>query len=623
MIGLIAAERAAKLDTARLSALRFEQWAFLGDDSSAAVNLETGALAGIPRLSLAQLLDECAWRLRRPFISWVGRLSQLNASQGALWWASPLASKEIYYGLLARLSLLACARALLEKGAEGTLLVCSTPALLAAVETVAHELGRVTQRVANQAQPAIKQPAAGSGMPGLLSRLRDKARQALGLQEPPPPSVRRQKQALLRSHGFRQQRDFQGERTALLFTWVDGRSFAPDGSYRDPHFGLLPEHLRQRGYRVAYLARVLPKLPYEEAARLMAACADRLLPRALYLEDDQVADLRQAVNGFEPDLSRCGELEGLPVAGLAQELVAQTRGPQLDALTFEPLLANLAAAGVRPQIIVHGCEGHAWEQVLALAARRHMPGTKVVGYDNLTFSRMIVSMYPAPDEWERRPLPDRVVSNGPAGREMMLAEGWPGERVAAGCGIRHTYLWQGERQAKPRPESGEPWRVLVASPIGFGDAVELVAKTCQALGGDAGFQVVVKCHPALKNQEVAQAAGAGARAANVSFVDTPVDQLLRQADLLICTGTAVALEGLSLGVPTAYLRSECFLNLDKLEAFPGEHWVVTTAEDIKAWAAAIGEMSPAALDAWRKRAGEAVKSALAPPSPEALDAFLM
>ena len=74
---------------------------------------------------------------------------------------------------------------------------------------------------------------------------------------------------------------------------------------------------------------------------------------------------------------------------------ASTCRAQVDALSHELLVRRLASAGVRPESIILPWEGNAWEQVLTDAVRRHMPGTKLVGYDNLNFSSLALSLYPS------------------------------------------------------------------------------------------------------------------------------------------------------------------------------------------------------------------------------------
>ena len=83
-------------------------------------------------------------------------------------------------------------------------------------------------------------------------------------------------------------------------------------------------------------------------------------------------------------------------------------------------------------------EGHAWEQVLTGAAHAHMPGCRVVGYDNLNFSSLALSLYPSADEVGVRPLPDVVVTNGPTFSEVLRASAFPatGFAPAARCVTR-------------------------------------------------------------------------------------------------------------------------------------------------------------------------------------------
>ncbi len=137
---------------------------------------------------------------------------------------------------------------------------------------------------------------------------------------------------------------------------------------------------------------------------------------------------------------------GVPAARLARELVTHQRISHAEALSYEPLLGHLAASGVRPERLVFPWEGHAWETAMIAAARRHLPDTEVIAYDNLNFSRFALSLYPGTAELDLRPLPDRVVTNGPTFARVLGAQGFPPERIRVGCALRHGHLYAESRR---------------------------------------------------------------------------------------------------------------------------------------------------------------------------------
>lgn len=592
------------------------RWLYVGDDSAWRVHAEQALFAGMPRIDSARALQQAAWDLRRPFIDWVGELSEVNAS--IEWWASQLAAKNSYTMFYNRFCSLAAALELVGSGeASDTLVVTSSPALAA-------EVARLTGGA--RLPPARAPRSRPSGRTGLRAwarvaprplralpaRLSDRAR--LSLDSDP-----RYRKRILAEHGVLEPRAFAGDGTCLLFTWVDERNFDDAGGYRDPHLGVLPELLRARGLRVAYVPRVLHSLPFDDAVPRLLATGEEFHFLDAYLELDDLRECVRRVNGFVPTIDDDATVGGIPIAALARELVAGSRPSQAGALSVEPLLRHFAAAGVRPERIVHTYEGHSWELVLAEAARSFLPDTVVVGYENANMTRLALSMFPAASELGLRPLPDRIVTNGPAYREVLVAEGVPAELVWTGCGLRHSYIWD-EPATHNEPQT--PARVLVATDSALGQAVELVEKAARAFGFDPAFELVVKCHPLLAEAAVRSLLGPAASGASFRFSEQPIGDLLREADLMLYTYSIVCYEALARGVPPLFVRAETALDLDQLEPFETLRWAARTPDELREAARAIGALTPADRVAWRAEARAAAAAAFAPPTSRCVEAFV-
>lgn len=596
-----------------------ERWLYVGDDAGRRIALERGLLAAVEPIELGAAIQEEAERLRRPFVDWVGGLSGENDS--AEWWASELAARNSYTMLFSNLCGLAAARrAIAGFGEEPVLAVCSSRAL-------AEELLELpsAQPLVPAAAPAPRHGRSGSralrawarlapaplaGLPGTFSSARRVALDG-------DPRYRRR---VLASRGAQPLAGFSGDDTVLLFTWVDRRSLPGGGVYRDPHLGALPGLLRDRGHRVASVARVLHSLPFSNAVSGLLASREPIVFPDLHLDLDDWRRCASRANAFRLHLPEAASVGGVPVRRLALESVERYRSAQALALSYEPLVANLAAAGIRPAVVVHTYEGHAWELTLTRAAREHWPDARVIGYENLNMSRRSLSMYPAACELARRPLPDRIVTNGPAYARVLVEEGVPPERVRAGCALRHADLR--ERAGEPVPRTGEAIRVLVATDGEIGRAAELVGKAVTALGGRGAYAVTVKCHPLVPVARIRALLGDALAAANVRFAEAPVAELLADADVLLYSYTVVCYEALAQGVPPVFVHSETVVDLDHLEPFPELRAEARTSDEIRAAVDTQAALAGEALSGWRLRARAAVDDALAPVSAACMEAFV-
>lgn len=574
---------------------RVDRWLHAGGDAGWRTSAEAGPLAGVPRVDVADALQRTAEDLRQPFLDWCGMLARRNDSLE--WWATALASRSSYSRFYERICTLATALEALAGERQGTtLVVAGTPALAA----------EIARRAGAATLPPSARLARGWGARGLRAwtrlapaPLRDLPGFASERARMSVDTDPRHRRRVLAARGLATPRAFGGPGTALLLTWVDGRSVPAHDGFADPHLGPLARLLQGRGIEVAYLPRVLHSFPFATAvARLAAAEETFLFPDAYLALDDHRACAARA-GAYTPTIEDDEAVAGVPVAALARELVAEERSAQTQALLMEPLVRRLAEADVRPERIVHTYEGHPWELVLARAVRTHLPETELVGYDNLNMPRLALSMFPAPGEG--RPLPDRLVTNGPAYADVLVAASWPADAVRTGCGLRHASLW--DVPVRSGPPTG---RILAATEIAPGPAVELVTKAAAAFGD----RLVVKPHPLVPR---------GSLPSGPCYDERPLSELLRQSDVLLHTYSAVAFEALALGVPPVFVRSESTLDLDPLEFAPEVHWTARTPAELRAVADEIAGID---LAAWRSQARATVQQAIAPPSTVCVEAFL-
>ena len=388
-----------------------------------------------------------------------------------------------------RICLLACGMERIRGGLEGgTLVVCSSSALLNEVVRFAAGMDIPLQKLAVPGRHPRLRSADGWGRGFLRFPYRAVRREVARVWGAAPPALETDpatRRTVLARRGLRREGDFSGDKAILLFTWVDRRSFASDGSYQDPYLGRLPDELKDRGYSVAYAPRILPSIGFEEAVDCLLQTGERFFFRELFVTPKETRAFESCSAHYLPVIQPDSRICGVPVHDLALEYLRHRRHRLIEGLSYERLISNLADAGVRPGRVIHPWHGQSWEQALALSVRRHMRGTKVVGYDVGTFSRMYLSSFPARSELGIRPLPDRVVTNGVMAHDTLTRDGLPAEIVRSGCSLRFPELASRpvKRDDHDFKHGNSPVLILVAPSIGVGDSVDLSAKAISAFGG--------------------------------------------------------------------------------------------------------------------------------------------
>lgn len=618
----------ASLLAQKMNSLGIEEWVYLGQDNDWIRRTESELASSIHRVSTIESLDRISWHLRQPYIEWIGQLSQHN--QSVEWWGSAFCAKNPYSRMYLRVCLLELAKQLIGGGIKRrTLLVFSSPALRDGVISLASEASFSVEVLSGRGSTG-KWSTVPSALQDTFSALYRPSirvlRASRTLVSPPGDTPRPLRRNVLAKHRVRLPTRFIGDQTILFFTWIDKRSFRQDGRYQDPYFGPLPELLKERGYRVAFVARVLPSVSFEDAVARLARCGEEVVFPELLLSEQNWTECTRRAEEFSPVMPMNGAFEGLPIHQLVQEHVAETTGALADALSYQFLAANAAAAGIHPRRVIFTCEGHGWEQVMTWSVRCYMPDTKVVGYDNVTFSRQVLSMFPAQGEYGLRPLPDTIVTNGPFYRDLLIKEGMPSGMVISGCALRHDHLWKGPlgngAKRTVATVKSTPSQVLVATSVSPSDSVELVAYAVRALGGDPRYELIIKCHPVVDVEVIRSKLGALLQQGNVHFTDSPAQSILPSVDVLLYTYTVLCYEALAYGVPPVCVRTENSLDLDKLEAVPEVRWVARTPEELRRVVAEVLAMPAEVKQRWQERASQVVGSALSPVTPEAVNAFL-
>ena len=166
-------------------------------------------------------------------------------------------------------------------------------------------------------------------------------------------------------------------------------------------------------------------------------------------------------------------------------------------------------------------------------------------------------------------------------------------------------------------------RILVTPSVLMAQAAELVLVTLEAFSDSNVFNVTFKFHPTLPAARVMSEAGVSSLPAHMTIAREAVPALLKDADVMLYTYSATAIEALAAGVPIVHFATNCDIDLDPLASFSGIRISTGTPEGLREEAVkAVLGVSPAEHAARVRRWREVVELLLPPPDSRTIDLFM-
>ncbi|MET3900808.1 hypothetical protein ABIB57_004776 [Devosia sp. UYZn731] len=336
-------------------------------------------------------------------------------------------------------------------------------------------------------------------------------------------------------------------------------------SGQDLYYGRLPEELQQHGLRCAVAminhtglswASIAPRWKKQPAPRL-------LLARTL----SALGELR---NGFA--LTRAGRR--LKSHSSSDALIAElairaamhsSSGTARSALRIGMQVAALTKH-TRARVVVMTYEGHAWERLAMLLARRSVPDIQCVGYSHAVLfpepRAMTASLGAALD-------PNHILTAGTVTRDKLkeLVQ-MPNVRLGVLGSVR-----RGTAALSP----DRPQRCLVLPEGLVSESVPLILAAIQAakLLPDVKFRI--RLHPVLKREQLlSEAPLLRSLPTNVEWSDQgPLEADFVDCRWLLYRGTSAVFQGVEAGLKPFYL------------GLPGEFSSIDPLADLDAWRVAI------------------------------------
>ncbi len=351
----------------------------------------------------------------------------------------------------------------------------------------------------------------------------------------------------------------------LLYSLPHERCFGDERRWNDPFLGRLDTLLSGHGYSVARLAPIDGRGFAKQLARrseyvypMILHVSVRGLIAAIGVRGWTCPRSRPTVGGLDVSVLVCREWwTDLGRSGWCHYL-----------LSFDCALRLMRTH--RFGVVIFPYENQPWEKMLVRAAR--MAGVGSLGYQHSTVPRLLLNYFYARREADRLPFPDVVLTAGRLQARTLIDGGTPADKVAVGGSLRYEYLASGPANATVPQSRGDVARVLVviAHDVFLAEALlDAIEREFPDRGASDQLAFCFRPHPTM--DWTARTVGQW-----MTIVRGDLRLQLETFDVVVSTGTTVALEAVFLGIPVVKYQADVLLDTDPLDALPADAvWTVS------------------------------------------------
>lgn len=540
-------------------------WAYLGSDNLRAKHFEKGLLVTGRKISIGSFLQSSAKSIRSEFLDWIGSLSLNYHSRS--WWECSLSEKNPY---VSDVFLEFCYLEIFRKLVRSARL--NVPLLIIIESPFARDVLKNSEyrdaRIFESSTEQIKRSFMDIGE-YLARRLWFVSTY------------------LFRSciaHAFFPFEAFKKKTRSpltLITTWIDSRSFAPDGSYQSINFGILGNKLRKQGQEVCILPKLLPGFSFLKAAKLFRKSGEPVFFLESLLSPLNIIRAFWKAEKEHFSLAEAHFFRGWNVSAIMREDLQRDRirGRAAFSWLFHDSLQQLKKRNVEIASFIYPYENHAWEKGYLLSLKELFPRAISIGYQHATLSKMHLNYFFSPQEAGVLPLPDRIVTNGDYFSSLFIENGYPPKRLVRGGAIRYEYLFS----IKALASSHNKRHILVTIAQNPKLALEIVSLVLEAFRDLPQYRVVLRFHPGTRLSQTIRKIYLGSLPTHFSVSNSkPFWELLQGAGVLIYQDSAAALEGMALGIPVIQISSNHLVDLDPHDDVPRIRHQVSTSQELRA-----------------------------------------
>lgn len=352
------------------------------------------------------------------------------------------------------------------------------------------------------------------------------------------------------------------DRYFLIKTFVYDRSLSESENYSDAYFGMLPDYLKKNGKRLIIVGSFIGNFN-RIASRLCKNHKILVVPEEYFL--NFISIVRACLEVYfkriiieNPILFNSLNITEIVRDSLANEFLNYL----VHNFCYFEVAKNMAKKiELETVLITH--ENNSWEKMYIMALRKYSPNTAIIGFQHAVIPPSHLGLVLKEKERKIIPLPDKIITSGEINRNILITHGGYDEaRIVIGCALKQNQLFTIPRRA---PHSNNIIHHILVGLEGVWESVDLMNFVFDALKDKTDYTVRFRAHPALPLSQLEAKTKFKLNGRLSHFErsqNPPLFKDLQWADLMVYSGSTVALEALMYGIPVINVDIGHALNID-------------------------------------------------------------
>jgi hypothetical protein len=527
---------------------KLDYWIYLGKNLLIFSEIEKIIGTRIKRIETGESLQDIAFRLRKPYIDFIGSFAKKNSKIS--WILTSISEKNVYtsnfFLMLCYLDLL---NEKIKKNPGCICVFCEDQVML---RTIRKNLETQIDLDVHDFAPIIKTiPQTIQEKISLVNNkitfiryffLRILYARILQIRRRSEPDVPK------------------NEPIISIHSWTDQRSFLVNGCFSEPYFGNLGQILEKNHKNFFYVIDILGTIPYPQALKKLFKLKiqwklfeDFLefsdIIRAWHLARLRKNDERSNIYFLDYEISEL----------LNEENKRDRYSNQAELGALYYLAARRMAQQFSIKTFVYTFENHTWEKMTVEGLRVSCPHIKIVGYAHSTVNKMNLVYSLSVVEKNFIPTPDVILVNGPQSKEILLESGFEDNNIQIIGSLRYgnlTFIDEKENSRKI-------YKILVVLSSDIDRSLEMILKCVNAFSNTKDLSITFKPHPITNSDRMLKSIEILPKI--FSFSSMSIKPLLETANLVIFSDSTVSVEAASMGIPLLHIKSDFTIDINIFE----------------------------------------------------------
>ncbi len=276
------------------------------------------------------------------------------------------------------------------------------------------------------------------------------------------------------------------------------------------------------------------------------------------------------------------EMEITPL--LWRENIDNARSGPFRFWLYQPALRrwaeNFHGIETRKLFLIQQFEGMPPEHVQVATLRKKINNLKVIGYYHVLTTREFLPYHFMSSEWESRIMPDVIVTNGTLGRQTLVKQGAPPDRMKIGPALRQDYRALNCNYDEDRNN------LLLLLPIDLKPSIELITLLSNinpTLQKKYGSPVQIKPHPMASPKFLLERSGLKEMPENWTWAEGEIQESLINAHCCVTSMSSAVYDAVLAGCITMSVQLELELMCNYFDILEDEYPSLQAVIPDKLW----------------------------------------